>query len=196
MRVIAGSARGRRLFSPEGNSKKHAIRPTSDRCRESVFNILGNERVKGCRVLDLFAGTGALGIEALSRGAGETVFVDSGTESLTLIKRNLQAIGFLSYQLFKRDITKGLFFLGKRTAEPVNGEQVGFDLVFLDPPYQKNYCNQVLTELCDNGLVNLGGVVVCEEYRACELPEQSGILTVYDKRVYGDTGFWFYTRKA
>lgn len=196
MRVIAGSARGRRLFSPDGNSKKHVIRPTSDRCRESVFNILGNERVKGGRVLDLFAGTGALGLEALSRGASETVFVDNGAESLTLVKRNLQAIGFLSYQLFKRDITKGLFFLSKKTIDASNASLAGFDLVFLDPPYQKNYCEPVLTELVENGLVNVGGVVVCEEYRSCEFPEQSGPLELYDKRVYGDTGFWFYAHKS
>ena len=197
MRVIAGSAKGRRLFSPSGNSKKQMIRPTSDRCREAVFSILGSDLVTGSRVLDLFAGTGALGIEALSRGASDAVFVDNGSASLNLIRKNLQTLGFLSYQLFKRDMTKGLFFLQNTIVSgSQKSELSGFDLVFLDPPYQKNYSNQILTELGDNGLVVPGGTVVCEEHRSCSFPESTGPLKLYDNRVYGDTGFWFYRAKA
>jgi 16S rRNA (guanine966-N2)-methyltransferase len=194
LRIIAGSARGRKLFSPVGNAKKHPIRPTSDRCRESVFSILGSELLAGSRVLDLFAGTGALGLEALSRGADEVVFVDNSIASITLIKKNIQTIGFSSCLLFKRDITKGLFFLqrGLETG-PEKSARYTFDLVFLDPPYQKNYCKQVLTELVDNGLVCIGGTIVCEEHRSCEFPEDIGSLRLYDNRIYGDTGFWFYT---
>lgn len=194
MRIIAGSARGRKLFSPVGNSKKQSIRPTSDRCRESVFSILGAETLSESRVLDLFAGTGAMGLEAISRGAGEVVFVDNSIAAITLIKRNIQTLGFSSCQLIKRDITKGLFFLqGGREMGAKRVKKNLFDLVFLDPPYQKNYCKQVLTELVDNGLVSSGGTIVCEEHCSCEFPEEMGHLRLYDNRLYGDTGFWFYT---
>lgn len=205
MRIIAGSARGRKLFSPAGNEKKHPIRPTADRCRESLFNILGAELVADCRVLDLFAGTGALGLEALSRGAESAVFVDSSSAAIQLIARNIQTIGFSSYQLVKRDITRGLFFLKNLSAQKLEVEQIstgsgheplsrtGFDLAFLDPPYLLGYCNQALTELVDNGLLNPGATVVCEEHRSCSFPNQVKALRLYDNRVYGDTGFWFYT---
>ena len=193
MRVIAGSARGRKLFSPVGKAKNQPIRPTSDRCRESVLSILGQELISGSRVLDLFAGTGALGIEALSRNASEVVFIDNSFTSINLIKKNIQALGFSSCRLFKRDIMKGLFFLQKSIAKrPNKSGRFIFDLVFVDPPYQKNYCNQVLTQLVDNGLVVQGGTIVCEEHRLCNFPEDIGPLTLYDHRIYGDTGFWFY----
>jgi 16S rRNA (guanine966-N2)-methyltransferase len=145
-------------------------------------------------VLDLFAGTGAIGLEALSRGAGEVVFVDNSIAAITLIKKNIQAMGFSSCQLFKRDITRGLFFLQKvLEAGFQESGRKKFDLVFLDPPYQKNYCKQVLTELVDNGFVVKGGTIVCEEHHSCEFSEIIGPLRLYDNRIYGDTGFWFYT---
>jgi 16S rRNA (guanine966-N2)-methyltransferase len=132
MRVVGGKLRGRALVAP----KSKAIRPTADRLRESLFNILVHsfdDPVSGARVLDLFAGTGALGIEALSRGAAFALFVDQGTEARALIRENLAALGLGgSSRIFRRDATK----LGE--AHPV----APFSLAFLDPPYGQNLADR------------------------------------------------------
>ena len=119
MRVIAGELRGRRLKAPPGR----AIRPTSDRVREALFSILGD--VSGLRVLDLFAGSGALGIEALSRGASEAVFVDSSPRAVTAVRANLEALA-LEATVRRQD---ALSFLEDARAHP------GYEIVFVDPPY-------------------------------------------------------------
>ena len=111
MRIIAGTAKGRRLFSPGRHKNNLRIRPTSDRARESLFNILGPLPVKGARVLDLFAGTGALGLEALSRGAEQAVLVDNDSGAITLIHKNITICGFSERtSVLRRDLMKGLFF--------------------------------------------------------------------------------------
>ena len=124
MRVIAGSAKGRRLFAPKGTE----TRPTSDRVKESLFNILG-ERVIGGAVLDLYAGSGALGIEALSRGAARAVFVDAEKAAIETIRRNVEGAGFSDRATIRRASAKTA--LRDLTAD---GER--FDLIFLDPPYR------------------------------------------------------------
>src|SRR6201993_4211481 len=141
MRVVGGRLRGRNLASPASQ----AIRPTADRLRESLFNILVHaydNPIEGARVLDLFAGTGALGIEAISRGAAFALFVDDGAEARALIRQNVDTLGLGAVtRVFRRDATK----LGP--AHPVEP----FGLVFLDPPYRKGLAAPSLTALRDGG---------------------------------------------
>ena len=186
MRIIAGAAKGRKLFTPESGTSKSHIRPTSDRAREALFSILG-PFVPGAIVLDLFAGTGALGLEALSRGANHAVLVDNFQKALNLIHRNVDLCGFSEMAtVLKRDIRKGLFFLKKASPHKY------FDLVFLDPPYGKKLGNTLLLELSNSSFLQRDGVVVVEDYYMENFPEQSGLLQLFEQRRYGDTSFWFY----
>src|SRR6202008_3377457 len=151
MRVVGGRLRGRNLASPASQ----AIRPTADRLRESLFNILVHaydNPIEGARVLDLFAGTGALGIEAISRGAAFALFVDNGAEARALLRSNVEALGLGgATKVFRRDATN----LGP--AHPVEP----FSLGFLDPPYGKGLAEQALASLRDGGwLTKEAGVVV------------------------------------
>ena len=165
MRVITGQARGRRLISPEG----YDVRPTTDKVKESLFNIL-QFRLDGASVLDLFAGSGQLGIEALSRGADRAVFVDSSRKSLDVVKKNIELCRFtLQAQTYLLDATAFL----RTTNEK-------FDIVILDPPYHKNLCISAL-ELLGNA-VNDDAVVICETQSDEELPERIGNFSV--DRVY------------
>ena len=176
MRIVAGKFRGRTLASPPDNS----IRPTSDRVRESVFDILSSRLgpdLGGARVLDLFAGTGALGLEALSRGASYAMFVDSGIAARALIRDHIQIFGVAAAsKLLKRDATS----LG--TIERFRP----FDLVFLDPPYGKGLGERALASARDGGWLVAGALIVLEEKKgvALDLPEG---FTLEDERVYGDT---------
>jgi len=146
MRVISGSARGRRLKLPTGFD----IRPTSDKVKESVFNIIQFD-IEGRRVLDLFAGTGQLGIEALSRGALNAVFVDSRPDACKLIKDNLKLCGFSdSAAVYTRDALRFL----------ENGDR--FDLIFVDPPYDKLLAKKILTKIIEFDKLNTNGIIICE----------------------------------
>src|SRR5919205_43464 len=163
MRIVAGRFRGKQLASPEDES----IRPTADRVRESVFNILASRlgpSFEGLRVLDLFAGTGALGLEALSRGAASVVFVDTGAEARGLIRDHIEAFGAGGVsKLLRRDATD----LGPAgTMGPV-------DLVFLDPPYGQGLGERALASLRDGGWLKPQSLLVLEEAREAEvsLPE-------------------------
>jgi 16S rRNA (guanine966-N2)-methyltransferase len=180
MRIIAGKFRGKTLLSPEDGS----IRPTADRVRESVFNILASRlgpSFDGLRVLDLFAGTGALGLEALSRGAGNVVFVDTGAEARGLIRDHIEAFGAGGVtKLLRRDATA----LGPAgTMGPV-------DLVFLDPPYGKGLGEQALASLRANGWLKPETILVLEESSdaAIELPDG---LALDDRREYGAAAVYF-----
>src|SRR6185369_3743200 len=141
MRIVGGRLRGRALAAP----KSLGIRPTADRLRESLFNILAHaygDPVSGARVLDLFAGTGALGLEALSRGAAFALLVDDGAEARALIRQNVEALGTAGVsRIFRRDATK----LGP--AHPLEP----FSLVFLDPPYGKGLAERALVSAHDGG---------------------------------------------
>lgn len=186
MRIIGGAAKGRKLFTPESGTNKSHIRPTSDRSREALFNILGSF-VQGAVVLDLFAGTGALGLEALSRGAKHVVLVDNYQKGLNLIHRNVDLCGFSEMAtVLKRDIRKGLFFLKKASSYHC------FDLVFLDPPYGKKLGYNVLLELSNSSFLNKDVVVVAEDYYEESLPGEIGSLQLFKQRRYGETSFWFY----
>ncbi len=176
MRIVGGAWRGRRLASLGGGDAAAHLRPTSDRVREAIFNILINahgDPVTGARVLDLFAGTGALGLEALSRGASEAVFVDSGAKAQRLLRDNIATCGADNRaQVLRRDATK----LG-----PADG---AFDLVFLDPPYGKGLGERALAAARAGGWLAPRAVIVWEEGAAVTPPE--GVEPL-DVRRYGDT---------
>lgn len=177
MRIVGGSLRGRGLSSP--TSMK--TRPTSDRVREALFNILAHGipdfELEGARVLDLFAGTGALGIEALSRSAASCIFVEIATEARGLIRSNIEAFELSGVtRLYRRDATN-LGEANKRDAA---------DLVFIDPPYGQGLAELALASAIKGNWLNDGAIIVIEE-RAGEtitLPED---LTPIDTRTYGDT---------
>lgn len=182
MRIIGGMARGRRLSSPGSNR----IRPTTDRAREALFNIVG-PGVVDTVVLDLFAGTGALGLEAISRGAQKVVFVDSRDQAVNLIRRNIELCGFSNRSLvLQRDLACGLAFLSKTC--PV----AGFDLIFADPPYGFDLGGLILEGITEVGLVAPDGLIVVEDKAKTVLPTEVGNLRLSDQRQYGDTGFWFF----
>lgn len=153
MRVITGSARGRRLKTPEND----AIRPTTDTVKEALFNILQFD-IEGRRVLDLFAGTGQLGIECLSRGAASVVFVDRDREAIRIVKENLKACG-LSAPVLQED---ALRFLERGQT---------FDLIFVDPPYDSQLYRPVLETINSVDILSDGGIIICETRRENDLPE-------------------------
>lgn len=176
MRIVGGRLRGRALATPRSDS----IRPTSDRLRERVFNILAHghdDAVTGARVLDLFAGTGAMGIEALSRGAAFALFVDDGAEARALLRDNVETLGLGGItRIFRRDATH----LGRATPnEP-------FSLVFCDPPYGQGLAERALRSCLEGGWFAAGALVVVEEARAAPLTWPDG-LTELDRRDQGVT---------
>ena len=176
MRVVGGRLKGRNLASPSSRE----IRPTADRLRESLFNILVHaydDPIEGARVLDLFAGTGALGIEAVSRGAAFALFVDDEAEARALMRQNVEALGLAAAtRIFRRDATK----LGP--AHPVEP----FGLVFLDPPYRKGLALPALTSLRDGGWLAAEALVVVEEAADAELAAPAGYEEL-ERRGYDDT---------
>jgi 16S rRNA (guanine966-N2)-methyltransferase len=180
MRVVGGRLKGRTLASPASRD----IRPTADRLRESVFNILVHaydDPIAGARVLDLFAGTGALGIEAVSRGAAFTLFVDNGAEARALLRNNVEALGLGGVtKIFRRDATD----LGP--AHPVEP----FSLVFLDPPYGKGLAGKALVSLREGGWLVPGALLVVEEAKAAALTAPEGFSEL-ERRAYDDTEFVF-----
>lgn len=183
MRIVAGKFRGRQLETPKGDD----IRPTSDRVREAVFSIIGSRlgaNLTGNRVLDLFAGTGALGIEAISRGADHCVFVDEGVEARGLIRHNIQEFGIAGQvKLLRRDATD----LGSVLAfKPV-------DLVFIDPPYGQGLGEKALASAFKGGWFSDDVIVVFEEKANVELAIPEG-LKITDRRDYGDTAITFIER--
>ena len=153
MRVITGTARGHRLKTPEN----YDIRPTTDNVKESVFNIIQFD-IEGRRVLDLFAGTGQLGIECLSRGAAEAVFIDENTAAVKIVKENLKTCGFTAAVL-QQDALSYLRHCGR------------FDLVFVDPPYDSGLYEPVLETINSVDILSDGGIILCESRREKSLPD-------------------------
>ncbi len=176
MRIVGGELRGRGLATPSGS----AIRPTSDRVRQTLFDILTHgygDVLRGARVLDLFAGTGALGIEAISRGAASVVFVDEGAEARGLIRTNVEAFGLTGRtRVFRRDATQ----LGDAgTVQP-------FDVVFADPPYGKGLGEKALASALGGGWLKPTSLVVLEEDAAATVEPPPG-LEIQEIRRIGDT---------
>lgn len=175
MRIIAGTAKGRALSAPKGL----ATRPTSDRVRGSIFNVLG----QGCEgevVLDLFSGTGALALEALSRGAARAVLVDEGREAARSCRKNAEALGFGDrVEVLELPAKRALAMLGRR------GER--FTLVFLDPPYAQAAVEGVLEALVEAQVLAPGARVVAEHGKREAVAEQVGPLRRAFQRTFGDT---------
>jgi 16S rRNA (guanine966-N2)-methyltransferase len=178
MRIVGGRLRGRALAAP----KSQAIRPTADRLRESLFNILMHaygDPITGARVLDLFAGTGALGLEALSRGAAFALFVDDGAEARALLRQNVEALSLPAVaRIFRRDATK----LGP--AHPVEP----FSLVFLDPPYGKGLAEKALISARDGLWLTTDALIVVEEAADAGFKAPEGYQEI-ERRKYDDTEF-------
>jgi 16S rRNA (guanine(966)-N(2))-methyltransferase RsmD len=184
MRVIGGTARGRRLLAPRGLD----TRPTSDKVKEALFSILAGMLgpFDGSAVLDIFAGTGSLGIEAVSRGADRAVFIDAGREAAAVITKNLETTGFAD---------RGRVFVQDFRAAITRLERAGekFQIAFLDPPYGKGLLAKGLEQLGESTLLDEGAVVVAELSSREEIETAFGSLRQCDRRVYGDTALTFFT---
>ena len=180
MRVVGGRLRSRPIAGPKSND----LRPTADRLREALFNILMHaygDPVTGARVLDLFAGTGALGIEAVSRGAAFVLFVDDGVEARSLLRNNTEALGLGgTTRIFRRDATK----LGP--AHPLEP----FSLVFLDPPYGKGLAEQALAAAREGGWLTPEALIVVEEAANAGFKAPEGFSEL-ERRTYDDTELVF-----
>ena len=181
MRIISGISKGKRLVTP----KHQSIRPTSDRVKESIFNILGGV-VEGKAVLDLFAGTGNLGIEALSRGAKKALFVEKGRESLRLIKKNLAQCKLeVQSEILAKNVNRAIGILKRR------GES--FDLILMDPPYEKGWVQKTLMKLKSHPIYHGDSILVIEHGRREPLPKiVNGWNLIREQRV-GDTIISFLT---
>jgi 16S rRNA (guanine966-N2)-methyltransferase len=182
MRIVAGSARGRALQGPKPTSRH--IRPTADRVRETLFNVLG-QFLEGQAVLDLYAGTGALGLEALSRGAGRAVLVDSDREAQALCRQNTQALGFSAQ-------VELLCLPVARAVEQLGQQGQAFELIFADPPYAVRGVEAVLEHVARAKLLAPGGVLVVEHGKREEAPGAHEGLERVDQRKFGDTVASFY----
>ncbi len=185
MRVISGSARGLKLITLEGMD----TRPTTDRVKENLFNIIAPYIEEDSNILDLFAGSGALGIEALSRGARSAVFCDSNDKSIEVIKNNIQKARFMDKsEVFLGEsqlILKKLSHMGKK-----------FDIIFLDPPYSKDIIPDMLVELEKSGVIDEKVILIAETDALDLLPNETETLMVSKKQVYGKTKLTFYKHKG
>ena len=197
MRIIAGEKRSRKIEAPQGQD----TRPTADRVKEALFSML-QRRLYDARVLDLYAGSGALSLEALSRGAKSAVFVDAGDAACKLIRENLKRTKMTEEGMVIRqnietldygDRARFLNMEDMRAISHLEGQGAQFDLIFLDPPYRMN-----TTETCARlakKLLAEGGIIICEHDRKTppDIPEG---LQLYDRREYGITGISFFTREG
>jgi 16S rRNA (guanine966-N2)-methyltransferase len=184
MRVIAGSARGRKLSAP----KSMRVRPTADRVKESLFSILLSRlgEFDGMRVLDIFAGTGNLGIEALSRGASYAVFIDSHPESAETIRKNLEITRFT-------DCSKVVLQEAAAALKWLARGETPFHLILLDPPYHEGHTTRLLELLAESPLVDAGTTIVAEFSSKEEIPGSFGRLRETERRIYGDSALSFLT---
>lgn len=179
MRVISGLSRGRRLTEPRGT----AIRPTGDMVKESIFNIIQFD-IPGRAVLDLFAGTGQLGIEALSRGAASAVFVDESSEAVRLIEENLRNTGLEGAAVRRREASAFLGTCGK------------FDIIFLDPPYDSGFLDKIIKKIQLFDILNENGIIVCESKLEKSMPEPEEPYLKLREYRYGKVKITIYTRKS
>ena len=180
MRVIGGQARGRRLKVPKGQS----LRPTSARVKEALFDILPHD-LSGGKVLDLFAGTGNLTIEALSRGVAEALLIDSSSESGKTRRENLRRLRLAGRtKVWIVPVIRAVKLLARR------GET--FDLIFLDPPYEQRWVGSTLKSIAEGRLLRPAGIVVAEHSTRESLERRYGALVLYDHRKYGDTLLSFF----
>ena len=183
MHIIAGAFRGRRLWAPRGQT----TRPTSAKVKEAIFQILADELI-GAQGLDLFAGCGGLGLEALSRGAAEMAFVEHEKTAARALRKNLTALGCTGRsRVIQEHVLK---FLRKPTLR-----QGSFDLIFADPPYRGDLLRDTLTVIADRDLLSEDGTLVAERWKKDVLPETIGSLHCFLERTYGDTNVSFWRKK-
>jgi 16S rRNA (guanine966-N2)-methyltransferase len=175
MRIVGGEYRSRQIDMPKGAE----IRPTQDRVREAVFNILGD--VNGKSVLDLFAGSGAFGIEALSRGAAHATFVENNSRCIASIETNVDSLDIPDsrYDIIKGSVLSTLFRLQK--------DGNSYDLIFLDPPYHKNMARNCLIYIDNYDILTKFGLVIAEHFKKDSLESDFGTIDVLTERKYGDT---------
>lgn len=182
MRVITGIAKGRKLFTPKNNR----VRPTTDRIKESIFNII-SDRIDDCFFMDCFSGTGSMGIEAASRGAHEIYLIDNHKESLQVINKNIKITGFNeNMHVLPMDIFRGLEYL--------KDKKIKFDIIFMDPPYNLNIITQCIEEISNKDLLNDNGIIIAEHDKNYLLNEQIGNIRVIDARNYGNSSITLYEK--
>jgi 16S rRNA (guanine(966)-N(2))-methyltransferase RsmD len=180
MRVIGGKVKGHRFKVPKGR----AVRPTAARVKEALFNILPHD-LSGLKILDLFAGSGNLSVEALSRGAAEAVLVDRSPKLARTIRENLRTLGFAARtQVWTASALQAIRRLAHR--------RYTFDLVFVDPPYEKGWTGKIVAALGREGLLRQSGMVIAEHSIREEVQESYGSLVLQDRRRYGSTVLSFF----
>jgi len=183
MRIIAGKYKARQISMPA------ATRPTKDKVREALFNVLG-PYIKGLKILDLFAGSGSLGIEALSRGGASAVFVDSARASTKVIEKNLEALGLPkgteNVRVLTRDVRSAMISLYK------SGEN--FDIIFIDPPYYKNWIRKCLKYNSVYDILAPSGLIIAEHFKKDKIPQQTKPLKLIRQLAYGDTVISIYKK--
>ena len=182
MRISGGTARGRRLTGPT----RRVTRPTASRVKAALFSIL-SERIQNSRFLDLYAGTGAIGIEALSRGARQATFVEADSAICRLLEANLRRCGYEHRSEIRR--IDAADFLRRPPAEP-------YDIVFLDPPYHTPESKRLLPSLCRGAIIAPHGVVIIEHFHKVQLPPQINSLVLLKSYRYGDTLLSVYRLEA
>jgi 16S rRNA (guanine(966)-N(2))-methyltransferase RsmD len=183
MRIISGLAKGRKILSPVGMN----TRPTLDRIKQSIFNIIQN-KVYGTMALDMFAGTGSLGLEAASRGAKYCYLVDKGAETYSFLKQNIENLGFKEHcEALNIDSYEALSFLSKKG--------IIFDLIFIDPPYCKDMIPPAINIICEKNLLSKDGIIVSKIDSSEIIYEGNEFIKVYDIRKYGNTTVCFYKFK-
>ena len=181
MRIISGTLRGKRLLSPKGQN----TRPTADRLKETLFNIIQG-RIYESKFLDIFSGTGSIGIEALSRGAEKVVFIDSSRECGELIKKNLAGTSVIGKaDIIIADFEDALYKLGKKKDK--------FDIIFLDPPYHNEFTEKTINSVIENDLLEAGGIIISEQGSKNSVHEFEE-LRIYDIREYKTAKFIFYLK--
>lgn len=184
LRIISGERGGRIIKSVEGIN----TRPTTDRTKESLFNILHNI-LSGSTVLDLFAGSGNLGLEALSRGSDYAVFVERNRKAVSIINENIKDLGYVhKSNVIKEDAFKAVVKL--------SALNLVFDIIFLDPPYKEELEVPIITCICENNILSNNGIVVLEHLTSNQQPDNIGFLIRYDLRKYGNTSISFYRRDS
>lgn len=179
VRIVAGAARGRRLVVPKGRQ----VRPTPDRVREALFSILG-ERCQDARVADVCSGTGALGLEALSRGASEVVFIEGDRAVAATLSENITRVGLEGTRVEVKDVFVALRLLG------LEGET--FDVILVDPPYAANLFTPILKAISKNHLLDPKGLAVVEHPSDIEVDVEAGSIRLADRRQYGNVALGFY----
>ena len=183
MRVLSGKAKGRRLFSVKGFN----TRPTSEKVKGSIFDILSCD-FEGQEVLDLFAGTGSLGIEALSRGALKAVFIESNRQALSALEKNLRNSGFFDQSwIMKTTVERGIRVLEKRANR--------FDLIFMDPPYDRGFLNSTLAMVSRSNILKDSALVIVEHSSSDSLECSIKRLALNDQRRYGNTLVSFFEQR-